>query len=78
MDHMDYSDLRALFVNCTLKPSPEISNTEGLADLSMGIMRANGVAVDMVRAVDHDIATGIGTALRQLAPGRMDAIALRR
>jgi hypothetical protein len=23
----DYSDLRALFVNCTLKRSPEVSNT---------------------------------------------------
>ena len=27
----DFSDLRALFINCTLKRSPEISNTEGLA-----------------------------------------------
>ena len=25
----DYSDLRALFVNCTLKRSPEVSNTDG-------------------------------------------------
>ena len=23
----DFSDLRALFVNCTLKPSPELSHT---------------------------------------------------
>ncbi len=29
----DYSDLRALFINCTLKRSPEVSNTQGLADL---------------------------------------------
>ena len=28
----DFSDLRAVFVNCTLKRSPEPSNTEGLAD----------------------------------------------
>lgn len=28
---VDYSDLRALFINCTLKRSPEVSNTEGLA-----------------------------------------------
>jgi hypothetical protein len=26
----DFSDLRALYVNCTPKPSPEVSNTEGL------------------------------------------------
>ncbi len=55
----DYSDLRALFVNCTLKRSPEVSNTEGLADISMAIMKGNGVAVETVRAIDHDIATGV-------------------
>jgi len=55
----DYSDLRALFVNCTLKRSPEVSNTEGLADISMAIMKSNGVAVETVRAIDHDIATGV-------------------
>jgi hypothetical protein len=25
----DFSDLRALLLNCTLKPSPELSNIEG-------------------------------------------------
>ncbi|MET1000479.1 MAG: hypothetical protein ABWZ15_01600 [Acidimicrobiia bacterium] len=25
-----FSDLRALFINCTLKRSPEVSNTRGL------------------------------------------------
>jgi multimeric flavodoxin WrbA len=55
----DYSDLRALFVNCTLKRSPEVSNTEGLAAVSMEIMRRQGVTVDAVRAVDHDIAAGV-------------------
>ena len=55
----DYSDLRAVFVNCTLKRSPEVSNTEGLAAVSMEIMRRQGVTVDAVRAVDHDIASGV-------------------
>ena len=55
----DFSDLRALYLNCTLKRSPEISNTQGLADLSIAIMERNGVAVDVVRAVDHEIATGV-------------------
>ena len=36
----DFSDLRALFINCTLKRSPEVSNTQGLADSSIAIMRA--------------------------------------
>jgi multimeric flavodoxin WrbA len=55
----DYADLRALFVNCTLKRSPEPSHTDGLAAISMAIMRANGVTVDAIRAVDHDIASGV-------------------
>jgi multimeric flavodoxin WrbA len=55
----DFSDLRALFINCTLKRSPEVSNTRALADISMEIMRRQGVTVDVVRAIDHDIATGV-------------------
>ena len=55
----DFGALRALFVNCTLKPSPEQSHTQGLMDISMEIMRQQGVDVDLVRAVDHDIAPGV-------------------
>src|SRR5688572_7422084 len=55
----DYPDLRALFISCTLKRSPEASNTEGLAAISMEIMRRNGVTVDLIRAVDRRIATGV-------------------
>ena len=55
----DFSGLRALYVNCTLKRSPAQSHTQGLADRSMEIMRRQGVAVDAIRAVDHDIATGV-------------------
>ena len=36
----DFSDLRAVFINCTLKRSPERLHTQGLADRSMEIMRA--------------------------------------
>ena len=55
----DFSDLRALYINCTLKRSPEVSHTQGLADLSIAIMQRNGVAVETIRAVDHEIATGV-------------------
>ncbi len=55
----DFSDLRAVFINCTLKRSPEVSNTQGLADISIEIMRRQGVTVDVVRAIDLDIATGV-------------------
>jgi multimeric flavodoxin WrbA len=56
---MTFDDLRALFINCTLKRSPEISNTQGLIDISTHIMRKEGVTVTELRAVDHDIATGV-------------------
>ncbi|MCP2337587.1 flavodoxin family protein [Actinomadura rupiterrae] len=55
----EYNDLRALFINCTLKPSPETSNTQGLIEASAHIMKKQGVHVDQIRAVDHDIATGV-------------------
>ena len=55
----DFSDLRAVYINCTLKRSPEVSNTQALGDRSIAIMRRNGVAVDVIRAIDHEIATGV-------------------
>ena len=54
-----FDDLSALFVNCTLKRSPERSNTDGLIALSSAIMRSRGVTVEQLRAVDHEIATGV-------------------
>jgi multimeric flavodoxin WrbA len=54
-----YSDLRALFINCTLKRSPERSHTQGLMDRSMALMEGEGLTVDLVRAVDHEIAPGV-------------------
>ena len=57
-DH-DFSNLRALFLNCTLKRSPDRSHTQGLVDTSAHIMRKHGVEVEVIRALDHDIATGV-------------------
>ena len=54
-----YGDLRALFFNCTLKRSPERSNTQGLIDVSAAIMSKHGVTVETIRAADYDIATGV-------------------
>jgi multimeric flavodoxin WrbA len=54
-----YAGLRALFINGTLKRSPEPSNTQGLIDVSAHIMKKNGIHVGQVRAIDRDIATGV-------------------
>jgi multimeric flavodoxin WrbA len=54
-----YDDLRAVFINCTLKRSPEVSNTAGLMNVATAIMRARGVTIDEYRAVDHELAPGV-------------------
>lgn len=55
----DFSDLSALFLNCTLKPSPEPSHTRGLIDISRAILEKNGVAVEVLRPVDYQVAHGV-------------------
>jgi len=55
----DFSDLSALFLNCTMKRSPEMSHTEGLIDISKAIMEKNGMSVEVLRPIDYDIATGV-------------------
>ena len=56
---LDFSDLRALFLNCTLKRSPEPSNTQALMDNSIAIMEAHGVRTETIRVVDHDVPHGV-------------------
>ncbi len=60
-DHQqwDFTDLRALYVNCSLKRSPEPSHTQLLMDKSSGIMQNQGVSVETLRAVDLDLAIGV-------------------
>ena len=54
-----YDDLRALFINCTLKPSAKTSHTEILMEVSMAVMREQGVFVESLRAVDYELAPGV-------------------
>jgi len=55
----DFSDLTALFLNCTLKKTPQLSHTQGLIDIATAIMEKNGVTVETLRPVDHQIASGV-------------------
>lgn len=61
----DYSNLTAIFLNCTLKKSPAVSNTEGLLRISQNIMEKQGVKTEVIRAIDHDIATGVQPDMRE-------------
>lgn len=61
----DFVGLRALYFNCTLKKSPDTSNTEGLIRVSADIMQKHGVAVEIISPIDHDIATGVYPDMRK-------------
>lgn len=55
----NFNGLKAIFVNCTLKRSPRQSHTNGLMQKAVSIMKAEGVSVDEIRLVDHQVASGI-------------------
>ena len=56
---MGFSDLRAVFINCTLKLSPDTSHTQLLLEASAKIMRDNGVSVEHMHPLSHTIAFGV-------------------
>lgn len=61
----DYSDLRVVILNGTLKKSPEVSHTEALTDISKHIFTGVGARVDTVRIVDHVIPPGVYPDMRE-------------
>lgn len=61
----DFSGLKAVYFNGTLKKSPEVSNTEGLLRASMELMEKHGVKTELIRTINHDIATGVYPDMRE-------------
>lgn len=55
----EYSDLKALYLNCTLKRSPQHSHTADLMGNSIAILQENAVSVEMLRPVDHILPPGV-------------------
>lgn len=55
----DFSGLSALFLNCTLKPSGALSNTESLMHIARSIMETNGIRCEVLRPVDFHLPPGI-------------------
>jgi multimeric flavodoxin WrbA len=53
--------LKALILNCTLKRSPEISNTRALIDKAVKLFQEKGVETEVIRVVDHNIRFGISS-----------------
>ncbi|MEW2634126.1 flavodoxin family protein [Streptomyces sp. NPDC048389] len=59
--------MKALVINCTLKTSPDPSNTHALATVVAGQLEKYGAEVEFVRAVDIDIRPGVVS--EAVAPG---------
>lgn len=53
--------LKALFLNCTLKSSPEISNTRALIDKAVTLFKELGVESEVVRVVDYKVKFGVSS-----------------
>jgi len=53
--------VRALILNCTLKPSPEPSNTDALADVVARALEQAGVEVERIRVVDRNVLPGVSS-----------------
>ena len=59
MKKIDFSSLKVVYINCTLKKSPEKSHTESLIEVSKAIMAKENVKIDEIRLIDHKVASGI-------------------
>ena len=53
--------MKALVLNCTLKPSPATSNTEALARVVLDALSEVDVETEIVRVVDHDVRPGVSS-----------------
>jgi multimeric flavodoxin WrbA len=54
-----YNDLKALFINCSIKKDKSQSHTQRLMNRAAGIMEVEGVKVEQIYALDHQIAFGM-------------------
>lgn len=55
----DFTNIKVMFVNGTLKKSPQKSNTEGLWKICKSIFEKNNVSTQEIRLVDHNLAFGV-------------------
>ena len=55
------ADLRAVFLNCTLKSSPAVSNTEALISRVIAWFDQYDVESEIIRVVDYDVKPGVSS-----------------
>lgn len=56
---MKFEELGVLYINCTLKKSPEKSHTNTLMQLSQDILKKEKVKFEEIRFIDKDVAVGV-------------------
>ena len=74
----EFSDLRALFLNCSLKSTASESHTRRLLARSAGIMASQDVSVEMLHVLEHDIAFGMVKDATEEGRARDDWPAVQR
>jgi multimeric flavodoxin WrbA len=55
------TSMKALIINCTLKPSPAFSNTGALIAKAEQQLKDNGISTEVIRLVDYDVKPGNNT-----------------
>jgi multimeric flavodoxin WrbA len=55
----DFSDISALFINCSIKKDKANSHTQLLINKAVDVMQKEGVKVEQIYALDHHIAFGM-------------------
>jgi multimeric flavodoxin WrbA len=53
--------LKAIFLNCTLKSSPEVSNTRVLIDKAVKLFAKMDIKSEVVRVVDYNVKFGVSS-----------------
>jgi len=53
--------MKALIINCTLKPSPEFSNTGALAKKAANLLKENKIESEIIRLTDYEVKPGNST-----------------
>lgn len=53
--------LKALFLNCTLKPSPATSNTDAFISVARKVFDQLDVSTETIRVVDHHVSFGVSS-----------------
>ena len=59
MKKPDFSNLKVIYVNCTLKKSPAKSHTSLLMQVSKDILKKEKVDFEEIRFIDYEVASGV-------------------